>query len=184
MKPKIITFCTLLVNLMCISCGVKEDNKESEIVFDVAKEKQEILTTIEQETTCFFERNYDCWAEHWSHKDYAYQAWNNSDGSVGVAAGWQAIDVQSGDYIKKYKQDGTSHPIVKREEIKWHFFSDSLVYMIWKQYNADQDTRAYQTSYETRLMEKTEGKWRILNMSAFWDSKNKILESALPKHLF
>jgi len=151
--------------------------------FDEAKEKQEILATIEQETKCFFERNYDCWAEHWSHKDYAYQAWNNSDGSVGVAAGWQSIDVQSGDYIKKYKQEGTSHPIVKKEEIKWHFFSDSLVYMIWKQYNADHDTKAYQTSHETRLMEKVDSKWRILNMSAFWDSKNKILNTDLPKHL-
>jgi len=146
---------------------------------DESKAKQEILATIEQETKCFFERNYDCWAEHWSHKDYAYQAWNNSDGSVGVAAGWSAIDTQSGDYIKKYKQDGTSHPIVKRDSIKWTFFSDSLAYMIWKQYNSDQDAKAYQASYETRIMEKSNGKWRILNMSAFWDSKNKIVADSI-----
>ena len=179
MKPVKLLFLISFSCFLLLSCNQKEKNSEVVIKFDEASAKQEIMTSIEQETKCFFERDYDCWTEHWSHKEYAYQAWNNSDGSVGVAAGWPAIDVQSGDYIKKYKKDGTSHPIVKRENITWKFYNDSLAYMIWKQYNADQDTKAYQASYETRLMEKSDGKWRILNMSAFWDSKNKILADSL-----
>lgn len=165
--------------LFCISCNQNTSNVVK--TFDEDQAKQEIMATIEQETKCFFERNYDCWAENWSHKDYAYQAWNNSDGSVGVAAGWSAVDKQSGDYIKLEKQYGTSHPIVKREKIIWKFYNDSLAYMIWKQYNADQDSKAYQVSYETRLMEKSTDKWRILNVSAFWDSKNKITADSIAR---
>jgi hypothetical protein len=172
----------ILITSWFISCKERQASHAT-IPFDEETAKKEILASIEQETKCFFERNYECWATHWSHKDYAYQAWNNSDGSVGVAAGWLAIDRQAGDYIKEKKPYSSSHPIVKREPIQWKFFNDSLTYMIWKQYNADPDGKAYQASYETRLMEKSDGQWKILNVSAFWDSKNKILADSLPNNL-
>ncbi|MBK8054626.1 MAG: hypothetical protein IPK35_15515 [Saprospiraceae bacterium] len=171
------TFIILIVCFFCLTACYKSQNAVSSnaTVVDESLAKKDILNAIEQETKCFFERNYDCWAEHWSHKAYAYQAWNNSDGSVGVAAGWTEIDKQSGEYIKLHKADGTSHPEVKRDTIRWKFFSDSLAFLMWKQYNADRDGKAFQVSYETRLMEKSDNKWRILNVSAFWDSKNKVM---------
>lgn len=172
-------FLALLIGLGCVS----KTEKKMTASFDENKAKQEILTTIEQETKCFFARDYTCWAEHWSHKEYAYQAWNNSDGTVGVAAGWDAVNKQSGDYIKDNPVGGSSHPVVKRGNIQWKFYNDSLAYMIWTQYNADRDSQAYHASYETRLMEKSDGKWRILNVSAFWDSKNSYAADSLDKVL-
>jgi hypothetical protein len=168
---------TLLVGLGCVS----KTEKQKTFSFDENKARQEILAAIEEETKCFFARNYECWAAHWSHKEYAYQAWNNSDGTVGVAAGWDAVNKQTGSYIKDNPVEGSSHPVVKRGNIQWKFYNDSLAYMIWTQYNADRDGKAYHASYETRLMEKTDNKWRILNVSAFWDSKNSYKADSLNK---
>ncbi len=178
----ILFLSVITLTIITVGCGSEKPNKTGS-AFDETKAKKEILSTIEQETKCFFARDYNCWAEHWSHKEYAYQAWNNSDGTVGVAAGWDAINKQSGDYIKNNVVAGSSHPVVKRGTIQWKFYNDSLAYMIWTQYNADRDGKAYHASYETRLMEKSEDRWRILNMSAFWDSKNSYAADSLNKIL-
>lgn len=149
---------------------------EAAVEFDEAKEKAAILSAIEQETKCFFERDYECWKEYWIQEDYAFQAWNNADGTFDAAVGWDKIHDQGKSYIDNVPEGKTktSHPIVKRGDIQFKFYGDNLAYLIWQQYNSDRKNEYYSVSQETRLMEKQDGKWKIVNVTAFWDMVNKI----------
>lgn len=164
----------MLATVLLLSCASPEQNKQP--AFDAAAETEAIREVIHRETDSFFAGNYDEWKKTWSHSPYAYQAWNLEDGTVGVAAGWEKIDRQGKDWIEKYYKNGENiiHPSVVREEPLVHFFSDSVAYLIWKQYNADKTKKLYFISHESRLMQKEPDGWKIVNVSAFWDSVNGV----------
>ena len=84
-----------LLTTLFISCKEKDAIKSEKQVFDEAKELSAILQVIDKETDCFFDGNYECWASKWSHGDYASQSWNNDDGSVDAAFGWDKINAQN-----------------------------------------------------------------------------------------
>ncbi|MCB0644277.1 MAG: hypothetical protein KDC44_21685 [Phaeodactylibacter sp.] len=144
--------------------------------FDEAQALADIMTVIEAETKCFFERDYDCWKNYWIHEAYAFQAWNNSNGSFDAAVGWEQIHAQGKDYIETIPegQTPTSHPVVKRGKVEAKFYSETLAYLLWKQYNSDRKNEYFTPSQEVRLMEKQGDNWKIVNVSAFWDYTNKI----------
>ena len=51
--------------------------------------------------------------------------------------------------------------------------------MNWVQFNADADKKYYRISNEIRIMEKEAAGWKIVNVSAFWDSKRKVHTDSL-----
>jgi hypothetical protein len=174
---KTILLEVLLIALLA-SCQQGKDNNalvQAENTFNEAAETEAIMKVIEGETKCFFESDTACWASHWSHKASAMQAWNNDDGTAGAAIGWDNIYAQGKDWIEKYYKNGevVIHPVVKREKPVVTFFNDSTAYLIWKQYNADQEKKFYRISREMRILEKEEG-WKILTVAAFWDTEAKI----------
>jgi hypothetical protein len=167
-------FALLMLVVACQSDKQAPQNKKAP--FDEAAETEAIMNVIEGETKCFFDGKYECWANHWSHENYALQAWNNSDGTADAAVGWEKINAQGKDWIEKYYKNGTNiiHPVVKREKPLVKFFNEKSAYLIWTQYNADQEKTIYRTSQETRIMEKDEEGWKIVNVSAFWDTQAQI----------
>ena len=54
------------------------------------------------------------------------------------------------------------------------FFLESLAYLVWDQYNSDKDSKTFLLSKDQRIMEKINGKWKIANVSSYWDYKNVI----------
>lgn len=184
-----------LILLACLlSCGGKKSgSREQEHVavadtsFSEANEKKEILKVIETETACFFKRDYECWKNQFAQTSYAFQAWNNSDGSVDAKTGWDAIDKRSRDYladpVNKPKNDDmgqeysvkekpASHPSVIRKNMIVKFFTPALAYLVWDQYNSDPARKIYTYSKETRIMEQINGRWKIVHVAAFWDYRN------------
>ncbi len=145
-------------------------------VFDEAKETEKIMKVIEAETRSFYKRDYESWKNFYIHANYAFQAWNNGDGTIDAKTGWPAVDSGIGNYIKHYPvaTGGSSHPVVLRKNIITKFYADTVAYLLWDQYNSDQAAQLFQYSKETRLMEKRNGEWKIVNVSAFWDYKNYV----------
>ena len=92
-----------MIALLLFACACNQPKKEEtpDTVFDEAKEKAAIMQVIEKETGCFYKRDYNCWKECFAQKDYAFQAWNNSDGTVDAKSGWTEVDDKIGQYIKK-----------------------------------------------------------------------------------
>jgi hypothetical protein len=149
--------------------------------FSEAAEKEAILKVIEDETSSFYKRDYEGWKGHFIQRDYAFQAWNNGDGSFDASVGWKDIDQRIGDYIKAnpVTSGQASHPKVERKNLLIHFFSDSVAYLVWDQYNSDAAMKTYTLSKDQRIMEKENGAWKIVNVSSFWNYKSKVSADSL-----
>ena len=176
MKKSLVIICLIGTFFSCKPTESKEIVTPAKQEFNEAAETDAIMKVIENETKCFFEGNYECWASNWSHESYALQAWNNDNATSDAAIGWDSISKQGKDWIEKYYKNGkiVIHPIVKRDKPVVKYFNDNTAYLFWKQYNADKDKKYYRISQEIRLMEKKEGAWKIVNVSAFWDVGSKI----------
>ncbi len=162
-----------------LACKPSTENVQSadgKPAFDETTETEAIMKVIEGETNCFFAGDYECWAKHWSHQPYAVQAWNNDDATADAAIGWDQINAQGKGWIEKYYKNGevVIHPVVKREKPIVKFFNDNAAYLMWKQYNADSLKTTFRTSHEMRFMEKESDGWKIVNVSAFWDTEDSI----------
>lgn len=172
----LLFYIILIIIVACQPISDKKEPKKEIALFNEVAETEAIMKVIEGETNCFFDGDYESWARHWSHESYAVQAWNNNDGTAEVAVGWEEINSQGKDWIEKYYENGKNiiHPIVKREKPLVKFFNEKTAYLIWTQYNADKEKTIYRTSQEIRLMEKDEEGWKIVNVSAFWDTQQEI----------
>jgi hypothetical protein len=145
--------------------------------FDEETELAAIMKVIENETACFFARDYDCWKDNWINEDYAFQAWSNPDGTYDAKVGWSEVDRRIGNYIKDNASTlgGTQgHPKVERLNLRKRFYGDKVAHLTWEQYNSDEDEKTFQISQEVRLMEKVDGHWKIVTVAAFWDYVNKV----------
>ena len=178
---------TLLAILLIWSCNQKQETAQSmsSPIFDEEAEVKAIMAVIKNETKCFFDGNYECWASNWSHADYAMQAWNNSNGTSDAAVGWEAINKQGKGWIETYYKNGENiiHPDFIATKLKVKFFGNEAAYLMWTQYNADQDKKFYRVSQETRVIEKESDGWKIVNVSAFWEVSPKVVRDSIPAEL-
>jgi hypothetical protein len=160
--------------LLFQSCDNTTTERISAATFNEAEDTEKIMKVIEGETGSFYKRDYESWKNFYIHTYYAFQAWNNGDGTVDAKTGWPAVDSGIGNYIKTYPVEpgGSSHPVVLRKNIITKFYADTVAYLLWDQYNGDQTSQKFQLSKEVRLMEKQNGEWKIVNVSGFWDYKN------------
>lgn len=157
-------------------------NLEAKPGFDEAAELAAIMKVIENETACFFNRDYDCWKENWVNEDYAFQAWSNSNGTYDAKVGWSEVDRQTGNYIKENPESnfGSIQSFkTERLNMRTKFYGDQVAHLVWEQYNGDAEQKTYQISQEVRLMEKVDGNWKIVTVAAFWDYLNKMPASTV-----
>lgn len=175
---KVPFLASLFLTIVIYSCQKSSSAVNSGIV-DQAKEEKQITACIEAETDCFFKRDYNCWQDQFTHSEYSYQAWSNADGTFDASVGWDNINKNLGKFIKENpaepEKEGSSHPIIKRKNMRFKFYGNNASHVTWDQYNSDREQKYFLHSKEVRLMEKgNDGKWRIVNVSAFWNYKNKI----------
>lgn len=172
---KQLTF-TCFLFIFIISCNNRNTAAPGKPALDEQAETASMMQVIENETTNFYNGKYDLWAEQWSHDPGAMQVWNFEDGSFREAVGWDSISRQGKHWIETYYQNGENivHPFVKRKNLAVRFFSDSIAYLTWKQYNADREKKYFAESREMRLMKKENGSWKILTVAAFWNAQQKI----------
>jgi hypothetical protein len=171
------SFFFLFATLLLVACQPPTQPTESNPVpFDEAAETAAMMKVIENETKCFFDGNYECWATNWSHEPYTMAAWNNSDGTADAAIGWEKINAQCKGWIEDIYKSGKNvvHPLVKRDKPLVRFFNEKAAYLLWKQYNADKEKKNFIISQETRLMEKQADGWKIVNVSAFWSTEDRV----------
>ena len=166
-----------LTALIAVACSQPAQKVSNEIQpFNEEVEKAAIMETIQNETECFYKRNYEGWKKNFVHADYAFQAWSNADGTFDAKTGWEEVDKKIREYIKANPVESgkSSHPRVERKNMIIKFFSEKLAYLVWDQYNSDTNSMTFIHSKDQRIMEKINGEWKIANVSSYWDYKNVI----------
>jgi hypothetical protein len=176
MKKLLYLTTALLLLFPLTSCQEADSSlnagMETPANFDEEAELADIMKVIENETACFFARDYECWKENWVDADYAFQAWSNADGTYDAKVGWSEIDRRIGKYIKEHPasaESGIQSFKAERLNLRTKFYGDKVAHLIWEQNNSNADGSSYKISQEVRLMEKVDGDWKIVNVSAFWD---------------
>jgi hypothetical protein len=147
--------------------------KSSEM--DRSADEKAIMATIQRETDCFYERNYDCWKETYVHEKYVFQGWSNRDGTFDTKVSWDTVNFSIKKYIENNPKSPHTQRAVERRNLQYKFYTDNMAYMTWDQYQVTRDGTKYQYSKEIRLMEKHNGQWKIACVAAFWDYKNYTL---------
>jgi len=143
--------------------------------FNEDKEKAEIKEVITKETESFFNRDYDQWAKYWIKKEYSFRAGNGPDSTYAMY-GWKSISY----HIKNYDQEtykdkkGGKYKSTKRENFIIRFNSENSAYAKWEQYNRLTTQDIYYKSEESRLLEKEDDEWKIVNVLAFWDRSKPV----------
>ncbi len=145
-------------------------NAEKELTGEeLQKEKDAILAVIQKETTSFFARDYQSWQSTFAQTDYAFQGWSNKDGTFDASVGWDNIDKVVGSYIHENPVPDSSQRRVERKNIMYKFYGHNVAFLTWDQFNSDKGENMYLHSKETRVMEKINGQWKIVQVAAFWD---------------
>lgn len=172
---KCFILAVLLTGFIALLPACKTGNAKEKSESALQADKDSILATIEKETQTFFARDYEGWQSTYAQTDYAFQAWSNKDGTFDASVGWEAINSTLGKYIMENPEpQSSSHPVVERKNIKYKFYGNDACYLTWDQFNSNKEGDNFHHSKEVRVMEKINGKWKIVCVSAFWDYLNPI----------
>ena len=124
---------------------------------DPATERTAILATLNGETRAAFQRDYAAWRAHWVHAPYAYKVYlDYPDSSFSESLGWAPID----DFVRTYiETHPTPDPLpAPLREIDVQLYGDGA-YVSYEQLDPARGRKR-----ETRLLEKHEGRWKIVGM--------------------
>ncbi|GAB5530014.1 MAG: hypothetical protein Roseis3KO_17910 [Roseivirga sp.] len=135
---------------------------------DDTAEKAAILAILNTETKAFFNKDYALWQSTWVHSSHVAKTYiRMADGSSEETLGWAAIDTFGKTYIKDHPEPEPLPTLLDRIDVRLYGKG------AWVSFEQNDLQRG--PKRETRLMEKTNGQWKIAGMHttiyAFEDGK-------------
>ncbi len=138
----------------------------------VSSDEEAIKKVIIDESTAWANHDTTAYFEVFAKNELTQGAWNNRNMSIGTYHGFEAIQKSVRDRLKA---NPTKFYQPNIERTNWLV---KLLSPEWAWVNFTQKTKNVReqinTSYETRLMHKEDGKWRINVVNALWDYKNVV----------
>ena len=127
----------------------------------IAQDHAAIMQVIDQETATFAACDFDAWADCWVQDERTREVCVSTTFGVSVTEGWPALE----SYMKEVFAAGAVCDIVDfhRSNIDVTVNGD-VAYMVFNGHSTQQDGRVENT-YETRILERQQGRWRILYSS-------------------
>ena len=126
-----------------------------------------IKALIENETKAFFEIDYKTWSDSWAQTPYAF--WSFADTTdVNSFSGWENISKGFEDYFKTAKP---SKADIQRNWLEIKIFGNGA-YARFTQHVKDNTARPPQA--EVRVLEKINGKWKIVCVTVIAIEKDNV----------
>jgi hypothetical protein len=128
-------------------------------------EKAAILEVIERQTVAFWAKDFERWADTWVHARHVRRlGWSEAVG-VSNVEGWEAIAAR----MKKIMADNPKpNPTpARRERLNFRIYAD-VAWVTFVQYGVSTGDPRFDMpglSYETRILEKHDGKWKVAYLS-------------------
>lgn len=126
-----------------------------------------IKQVLRNETEGFFKRDKEQWSNAWAHVPYINFAANLYGGDFMLVKGWVNLEKQFANQFKSSKVtdkvtvQNDNYTIHKNGEMAFVTYDQTLV-----------DSHGKTTSKETRVLEKLNGQWKIINVVALTNLKN------------
>jgi len=156
-------FSILLIGLLVTTAFIKIKQSKNTGVAD----EQAIKNIIEEETAAYFQRDSTKLFGFYVDDNITQTVWNSPNGSYGSYKGFKNIRKNFTQAFIKYPKP-QQQPKVERTEWFFKSFSEEWMWVNFIQKNRGDDGKLY-TSYETRVMKKMKGNWKIAVMYALSD---------------
>jgi hypothetical protein len=144
----------------------------------LVNDDEAIKKVIADESTAWANHDTTAYFAAWADNNLTQGAWNNRNMSIGTYSGLEAIKKSVRDGIKanptKFYQ-----PNIERKDWLIKLLSPEWAWVNFTQKTTNVRSQV-NTSYETRLMHKEGGNWKINIVNALWDYKNVVQPAVNP----
>jgi hypothetical protein len=155
MKKFPVLFLLFIIGPFSVATAQKKNDTEA------------IKALIENETKAFFEIDYKTWSDSWAQTPYAF--WSFADTTdVNSFSGWENISKGFEDYFKTAKP---SKADIQRNWLEIKIFGNGA-YARFTQHVKDNTARPPQA--EVRVLEKINGKWKIVCVTVIAIEKDNV----------
>ncbi|GAB4037587.1 Cif family virulence factor [Spirosoma jeollabukense] len=126
-----------------------------------------IKRVLRSETEGFFKRDKAEWANAWAHTPYVHFAANLYGGDFLLVKGWDKLEKQFASQFKSSKitdkvtVENANYTVHQNGNMAFVAYDQTLV-----------DSHGKTTSKESRTLEKINGQWKIINVTALTNLKN------------
>jgi hypothetical protein len=126
--------------------------------------EQAVMQVIAAETTAFWMKDYDAWANCWLQTaDIRMLGWW-ARGGIRVTEGWETLSATVRQLMDENPTPKPQAAQVRREKVHIRT-SEHMAWVTFDQYGADTgepDMDMPGLSHETRILEKHDGQWKLV----------------------
>ncbi|MEL7145454.1 MAG: hypothetical protein AAFO69_03730 [Bacteroidota bacterium] len=146
-------FFLLFIGLSSCEQLVSADSEQ----VDLDKEKDLILTTLNNETKAAFQRDYQLWTQYWIHSEEISKTYINfADSSFSESIGWKEISGFVKEFIATHPNPEPVPALPDKIDVRLY---ENGAWVSYQQLDAIRGLKR-----ELRLMEKEDGQWKIAGM--------------------
>jgi len=136
---------------------------------DVAleSEKAAILEVIERQAAAFWAKDFQRWADTWVHAPYIKRLGWSETGGVSSVEGWEAIGARMKKNMADDPKPNLTPAELVRERLEFRIHRD-VAWVTFEQHGISTGEPRFDMpglSYETRIFEKHDGKWKVVYLS-------------------
>jgi len=145
-------------------------NKES-------NEADAIMEVIAAESIAFWDKDFEAWSRCWSQTSYVRLTGWWAGGGITVIKGWDALSSQMKKLMTENPEPNPTASRVRRENINLRV-DGNMAWVTFDQYGEDTGDKRMDMpglSYETRVLEKHNGEWKIVYVN--WLLEGQVSES-------
>jgi hypothetical protein len=136
-------------------------------------EKAALVEVIERQSAAFWAKDFQRWADTWVHADYVRRVgWSQPAGASNIE-GWAAI----GAAMRKNMLDNPKPNLTPAKLLRTGFnfrINGNVAWVTFQQRGVDTGEPRFDMpglSYETRIFEKHDGKWKIVYLGYVLEGK-------------
>lgn len=130
-------------------------------------DNEAIKRVLRSETEGFFKRDKKVWSDAWAHTPYIHFAANLYGGDFMLIEGWDKLEKQFATQFKSSKL--SDNVTVQNADYSIHQ-NGNMAFVTYDQTLLDSHGKT--TSKESRVVEKINGKWKIISVTALTNLKN------------
>ncbi|MFD2936772.1 Cif family virulence factor [Spirosoma flavum] len=140
----------------------------STVIFGWAQADNEaIKRVLRSETEGFFKRDKAEWSNAWAHTPYIHFAANLYGGDFMLVKGWNKLEKQ---FASQFKSSKISDKVAVRNSNYTIHQNGNMAFVAYDQTLIDSHGKT--TSKESRTLEKLDGQWKIINVTALTNLKS------------